>query len=54
MTDIWTGEKALERQIAGTPAGAGMDAAEMLREVHDGREWLEEKWGALSRFSGKG
>lgn len=48
MTDIWTGEKALERQIAGTPAGA-----EMLREVHDGREWLEEKWGALSRFSGK-
>ena len=27
MTDIWTGEKALERQIAGTPAGAGMDAA---------------------------
>jgi len=30
-----------------------MDAAEMLREVHDGREWLEEKWGALSRFSGK-
>ena len=33
--------------------GDGLDAAEMLREVHDGREWLEEKWGALSRFSGK-
>ena len=30
-----------------------MDAAEMLREVHDGREWLEEKWGALSRVAGK-
>ena len=40
------------RDMQGT-LGDGLDAAEMLREVHNGREWLEEKWGALSRFSGK-
>ena len=40
------------RDMQGT-LGDGLDAEEMLREVHDGREWLEEKWGALSRFSGK-
>lgn len=40
------------RDMQGT-MGDGLDAAEMLREVHNGREWLEEKWGALSRFSGK-
>ena len=41
------------RDAQGT-AGDGLDAAEMLEKSRDGREWLEEKWGALSRFSGKG